>query len=142
MAVGEIVAGLKLVSEGVKAIAGIADTTQNAEVKKVTIDMGNHVLSLQTQLLDLVNENAALKQENFDLKARLELRVKVIHKSPFFFLEGEDKPLCPTCWQERNKPFYLIFRSWSGGRSYSCPSHICGFTHEEGGGLGRSMPGW
>lgn len=125
MAVGEVVAGLKLVSDGVKAIAGIADATQNAEVKKVTIDMGNHVLSLQTQLLDLVNENAALKLENVDLKARLELKGKVIHKPPFFCLDGEDKPLCPKCWQEYGRATYLIDKPWSGGLRYDCP--VCEF---------------
>jgi hypothetical protein len=137
MAVGEVVAGLKLVSEGVKAIAGIADSIQNADVKKVTIDMGNHVLSLQTQMLDLVNEHAILQEENRNLKSQLVEKVDFdqftgnlyYEKNVYWLMDQSDNAVdayCPSCVDGKRLKMKLASKFKPGhGMIWQC--HHCKF---------------
>jgi hypothetical protein len=95
--------------------------------KGLTVEAQEKIMELRGAALELEEENVSLKRENTDLKAKLELRGKVNHKPPFFNLEGEDKPLCPKCWQSESKPVYLIRSPFGRRTNFSCP--VCKYSH-------------
>jgi len=134
MAAGELVAGLKLITDGVKALTGIADSIKNAEVKKVTIDMGNHVISLQTQMFDLLSQNALLQEENRNLKIKVDEKEDFkefkdnlyFHGDVYWLLDEGDKPIhayCPICADSKNLKIKVVKKYGSGFYWWTC--HNC-----------------
>jgi hypothetical protein len=84
------------------------------------------IMALKESELALREKNLQLEEELSALRAKAELKGKVNHKPPFFYLEGEDKPLCPKCWQEKQKTNYLLSEAWNKGTRYDCP--VCQFS--------------
>ena len=94
--------------------------------KGMTVEAQEQIMALREGAMELQEENLALRKTNGELKAKLEKRGKVEHKPPFFYLSGEDKPLCPKCWQEHQRTTYLMPTPWSGGTTrHDCP--VCKF---------------
>src|SRR5215470_14964008 len=59
------------------------------------LELYQRVLSLHSDIIELVEENNRFRDENKDLKATLALTREMIFKPPFFYQEGDPTPFCP-----------------------------------------------
>ncbi len=96
-------------------------------VAKLVKDIGN--MELYRQILDLQGEIMELTQANRELQTKVtELEntlTQVDHmefRSPFYYIEGDEIPHCPRCWEVNRRAVHYPepFRSAAGPR-YDCP---------------------
>ena len=92
-------------------------------VKKAgNIDLYQQITALESQLIDLTRTNRHLELENEELKAQLAIRAKMSFKNPFWFVEGDDVPCCPRCWEHDSKAIHVQGPMEVGsGTRYDCP---------------------
>lgn len=103
----------------VKDILSLPKIRADAEVYQILLD-------LISKILPIIDENEKLKRENTTLKERENTKSKMNFKSPFCYMEGDENPYCPRCWENDKKAIHLIQKSKS---FYSCPQ--CPFSHGE-----------
>ena len=88
---------------------------------------------LKLKINDLYGENLKLKEENFDLKRKIEklkdtadIKSKLVHEDNHYFLvEGDKKdgPYCTNCWDSESKLIRLHKGSYHNGvQYYNCPN--------------------
>lgn len=88
---------------------------------------------LKIKINDLYGENLKLKEENFDLKRKLEklkettdIKSRLIPENNHYFLtEGDKKdgPYCTNCWDANSKLVRLHKGGYhSGVQYYTCPN--------------------
>ncbi len=73
------------------------------------LELYQRVLSLHSDIIDLVEENNKLRDDNKDLKATIALTKTMIFKPPFFYQEGDPIPFCPACWEGEHKAIHLMY---------------------------------
>jgi len=73
------------------------------------LELYQRVLSLHSDIIELVEENNRFRDENKELKATLALTKEMIFKPPFFFQEGDATPFCPACWEGHRKAIHLMY---------------------------------
>jgi hypothetical protein len=70
-------------------------------VKKYNdIPLYQKIVELQVQVVELATERLELFTKNQQLKGKLELKGKTEFKNPYYFQEGDEVPLCPTCYDQ------------------------------------------
>lgn len=57
------------------------------------------IVDLQGQLVEIATERMTLFTENQELRHQLSVRSKITFKEPFYFQEGDEVPLCATCYE-------------------------------------------
>ena len=88
---------------------------------------------LKLKINDLYKENLQLKEENFELKRKLEeehklqdIKSKLVHEdNHYFLLDGENRigPLCTKCSDADNKMIRLHKGNYHNGvQYYDCPN--------------------
>jgi hypothetical protein len=73
------------------------------------LELYQRVLSLHSDIIDLVEENNKLRGENKDLKATVALTKAMIFKPPFFYQQDDPTPFCPACWEGEHKAVHLMY---------------------------------
>jgi hypothetical protein len=61
------------------------------------------IVHLQAQVLDLTTERCTLKDENDTLRARLQERTHTAFRNPYYYIDGDEAPLCPRCYETSNR---------------------------------------
>ncbi len=86
------------------------------------------IVELQSGAMELAAKNLELSKENRDLREALEMKMKMTFRAPFFFIEGDDVPYCPNCWETKKTAIHLVLedddwraRCSSCGGSYRKP---------------------
>jgi hypothetical protein len=89
----------------------ITSLKQIAElVKKYNdLELMKQIVDLQNQLFDSQREKLQLEKALADLKAQLDVRQKLHMRGPnnYFYMDGDDVPLCPLCWERDQKVIHL-----------------------------------
>ena len=75
------------------------------EVADLVKKMGE--MDLHRKIIDLQDEIVKLSRENRTLKEQLELKGKMIFKRNCYWVEGDDVPYCPRCWEDKAKTIHL-----------------------------------
>lgn len=104
---------------------GIIDTVKDVAVlvqKADNIQLVKHVLALQTQAQEILDENRALKTRVEELERLLTFAKTVKFHAPFYFAENDNVPLCARCWEVNKKAVHVvsIFKGAENDR-WDCP---------------------
>ena len=75
--------------------------------KGVTIKDQEQIMDLRTVILEMREENLSLKEKLQNLESRLRAHKDLVYKKPFYYVEGEQDPYCPACWENDNKAIHL-----------------------------------
>jgi len=101
----------------IETIKDVVTVVQKAD----NIELVKQVLSLQSQALDMIEENRELRERVRVLEATLNLAKKLSFRAPFYFAEGEDVPLCPRCWEIDHRAVHLQGPFRVTGLRWDCP---------------------
>lgn len=104
---------------------GIIDTVRDVAVlvqKADNIDLLKHVLALQTQVQEMLEENRALKARVGDLEELLTFAKSVSFNEPFYFAENDRTPFCARCWEVSKTAVHLVCIAKEGDEErWDCP---------------------
>jgi hypothetical protein len=68
-------------------------------VKKYNdVPLYQKIVELQGQVVELATERLGLFSKNQELAQKLELKAKTEFRNPYYYQQGDDVPLCPTCY--------------------------------------------
>lgn len=85
------------------------------------------LIQVQRESMELVDEIKKLKDKNDELEDYIKKNQEMKFKEPFYFIEGDDVPYCPVCWQKHDRQMHLLIRKLESTMSYSCPDRECRF---------------
>jgi regulator of replication initiation timing len=106
---------------------GILDTAKELVVlvqKLDNVELLKHVLELQGQLGDLLEERRALREENATLRAALALKASLFFRDNAYWKRGEgdqvEGPFCTKCYAADGKLLPMHFMRNNGW--HVCPN--------------------
>lgn len=77
-------------------------------VKKVgDIELYRKIVDLQGEVVALAGRKAELELENRELKEKLAQRATMVFKEPYYWVEGDNVPFCPKCWESAGLQIHL-----------------------------------
>lgn len=99
----------------VKEVADLVKQLGNIELYKKIVD-------LQSEIIELTQENIAFKEKIRDLESSLKIRDELKFKQPYYYKEGDQVPFCPLCWEANRVPIHLSGPNYNNDRSkyYTC----------------------
>lgn len=88
------------------------------------LELYQRVLGLHSDIIDLVEDNIRLRDENADLKKKLQLREDMKFKAPFYYQEGDGTPFCPSCFESNKHEAVHVTFIFENERDtrWDCPS--------------------
>jgi len=87
--------------ENVKEIADL--------VKKLDdVDLYRRILTLEQEVFELNEENRSLKERISNLENIKDITSKMTFKSPFWYMEDDEIPHCPRCWESDKRTIHLV----------------------------------
>ena len=91
-------------------------------VKKAgDIQLYRQITALEGEVIDLTRANRQLEAQNEELKLKMAARATMQFKSPFWYVEGDDVPYCPKCWEAATIQVHLQGPvSVAAGTRYDC----------------------
>jgi hypothetical protein len=108
------------ISEGFKTLASSIRKYKDPELLDQVVTLQNEVWTLQDRV-------RSLEKENEELRNQLKLKSKMIFRKPFYFMEGDEVPFCPRCYEGDEKCVHLLGPTKvTAGMRYKCPS--CNFS--------------
>ena len=103
----------------------IIDTIKDmvAVVQKAdNIELMKHVLALQTQIQEILEENHNLNKNNRKLVEALNFSDSLTFKTPFYFAQDDKTPLCPRCWEVDKNVVHVVVSIFKRDRNrWDCP---------------------
>jgi hypothetical protein len=86
------------------------------------LELYQRVLSLHSDIIELVEENNRLRGEVKDLTGKLRVQAEMILEHPFYFRKGDANPHCLGCWDLKKEPIHLV-KLWDerGETCWECP---------------------
>ena len=90
---------------------GIIDTVKDVAVlvqKADNIDLVKHVLALQIQVQEVLDENRALKGRIQELENLLTFAKTLKFQAPFYLTENDNIPLCARCWEVNKLAVHMV----------------------------------
>jgi hypothetical protein len=94
-----------------KKIRKVIRNTTDRELVRLILDLQKEIFAIESHNLELASELTNLKQQ-LDLPARMHTRPP----SDCYFLDGDDVPFCPKCWETCGNAIHLQAPVSSGGR--------------------------
>jgi ribosomal protein S27AE len=108
-----------------KKIRKIIRNTTDRELVRLILDLQKEVFAIESHNLELASELTNLKQQ-LDLPARMHTRPP----SDYYFLDGDDLPFCPKCWEGSGRAIHLQAPVSADGRARR-ECRVCGETYWE-----------
>jgi regulator of replication initiation timing len=87
------------------------------------LELYQRVLNLHSDIIELVEENNRLRNENQDLKKKLQLQEKMHFKAPFYYQDGDDTPFCPSCFESNKHEAVHVVKRSVGWICPTCKHH-------------------
>ena len=103
---------------------GIVDTIKDVAVlvqKADNIELVKHVLALQTQVQEMLEENHSLKSRVAELDKLLSFAKALKFKEPFYFADGDAVPWCARCWEAKHTAVHLVSIYRGEENRWDCP---------------------
>ena len=105
------------------------------EVAKLVKDLGNmelyrKILDLQGEIMELTQVNRELQTRVRELEDTISRIDQMTFRSPFYYVDGDDVPHCPRCWEVNKRAVHYPepFNSAAGPR-YDCPECKTAIIH-------------
>jgi hypothetical protein len=120
--------------ENAKEVAKAVEEIHNLELYQ-------RVLSLHSDIVELVEENNRLRDKVKELTDAISLRKAMAFRGPFYYREGDETPHCPACYEANGKAVHVVFEFESPDSTrWDCPSckHI--YMVEKNGGSKARAP--
>jgi hypothetical protein len=98
-------------------------------VKKFNdIDLNRRILDLENEVLDLARAKRRGEEKIEELERTLKFKGDLKFKEPYYWLEGDDVPFCPNCWEKEPEPIHVVHQ-WSehGETRRDCPNCKTGY---------------
>lgn len=103
-----------------------AKEVANAVHEIKNLELYERVVNLHSDIVGLVEENIRLRNENRELKEALDLKGKMTFEEPFWYLEGDETPYCPACWEVKKQAVHVVVElkapTSSGRPGWQCPN--------------------
>jgi hypothetical protein len=92
-------------------------------VKKFNdIELNRRILELENQVLDLSREKRRAEERVEDLERRLRFKGELKFKEPFYWIQGDETPYCPNCWEAEHKAVHVHYSHRNNfGQYWNCP---------------------
>ncbi len=88
-------------------------------VKKFNdIELNRRILNLENEVLDLSREKRRAEEQVEELQRSLKFKGELKFKEPFYWLEGDNVPYCPICWEDKGKVVHVTYSHAHDGRQY------------------------
>ena len=89
--------------------------------KGSTVEAQEKIMELREAAIELQEENLDLKQKVSKLEELVNKKKSMGFRAPFYYVEDDEIPFCPRCWEVENKAVHFPppFNS-SRGLSYTC----------------------
>ena len=94
-----------------KRIRKIIRHTSDRELVRLILDLQKEIFAIESHNLELASELTSLKQQ-LNLPAKMHTRPP----SDYYFLEGDEVPFCPKCWESSGNAIHLQAPVSVGGR--------------------------
>lgn len=112
-----------------EAALGILDNAKEIAdlIKKIgDIELYRKIVELEGEIIELTRKNRILEEEIEQLHKERELSKALIFKKPFYYMNGDEIPYCPNCWEIKKIVTHLDgpVHSETGQERYEC--HNCG----------------
>jgi hypothetical protein len=79
-------------------------------VRKVgDIDLNRKIVNLEGEVLDLTRDKRQVEVKFEQLEELLSLKKALVFKEPFYWLEGDETPYCPACWEGTDRAVHVTF---------------------------------
>ena len=102
--------------ENVKEVADLAK-------KLGDVDLYRKIVELEQEVFDLTRQNRKQEEEIVRLNELVITKQKMIFRKPFYFIENDEYPYCPKCWEVDRVTVHLVGPMQLGpGRRYDCPN--------------------
>jgi hypothetical protein len=97
-----------------KDVVTLVQKTDNIELVK-------QVLALQSQALEMQEENRSLRDRTKELEQKLDFAKSLHFEAPFYVAPGDKVPFCARCWEVDRRGIHLK-SDWNGRRweCYQC----------------------
>lgn len=96
--------------------------------KGATLEAQEKIMELREASLELQEENILLREQVKELQRRQDLHDKMKFRKPYYWMEGDDVPFCPKCWEENGKAIHL---KGDGGHSEFWNCAVCETIYEQ-----------
>lgn len=106
--------------------------------KGATIEAQEKIMELKEFVLDLQEDNLALRKRITELELELATKVNLRFERNVYFKEGDNIPFCPYCYESENKLIHVVgphklSNSELSWLSWSCPDCNSSFEEKDGG---------
>jgi len=97
------------------------------EIASLVRDLGNmdlyrKIIDLESEIVELTTDNMDLQKEVGKLQEKLALKGKMTFRKPFYYMENDETPYCPKCWEADRKTIHLLGPTKViAGPRYDCP---------------------
>ena len=99
-----------------KEIAGL--------IKKLDdIELHQKIVNLQTSIFELSNENIEQKEEIKRLNELQKITKKMTFRNQLYYMDGDNEPFCPRCWESEKKAIHLHRNSKGSYRCKNCDNN-------------------
>lgn len=73
------------------------------------INLNRRILDLENEVLDLSRDKRRAEEKAEELERLLQLEEKLTFGAPFYWLEKDKTPYCPSCWEDKHKAVHVVF---------------------------------
>ena len=103
---------------------GIVDTMKDVVTlvqKTDNIELVKQVMSLQSEALEMQEENRSLREQVSELRRALDFAKSLRFEEPFYRAPDDSVPFCARCWEVDRRAIHLK-QDWNGRRweCYQC----------------------
>ncbi len=100
---------------------GLVDTLKDVVIlvqKTDNIELVKHVLSLQSQVLEMQDENRRQREQVAQLTQMLDFAKQLRFEAPFYVAADDKTPFCARCWEADRRAIHLK-GDWKG-KKWEC----------------------
>lgn len=92
------------------------------------IELYRRINKLEGEVIDLTRDKRRSEEKLEELERTLKFKEKLTFREPFYWLEKDQTPYCPGCWEDKHKAVHVIF-AFDNARDarFDCPT--CGHMY-------------
>lgn len=100
--------------------------------KGATIEAQEKIMELREVTMEFQQENIELQKRVKELEEIVSKKQSMKFKSPFYYVDGDDIPHCPRCWEVDHKAVhYPAPLNYTEGPYYNCLQCKISITHPQ-----------
>lgn len=87
------------------------------------IELNRRILKLEEEVIDLTRDKRRAEDKIQELERALKFSKQLKFKAPFYWLDGDNHPYCPACWEFKRLAIHVT-DTWDPVRynHKECPS--------------------